>query len=353
MSQEAHEAIRPTSLKRTPESIKKYLKDSEYKLYKLIFERTLASLMSDKVVEVEDVMFDSNGYSFKYEQTRQVFNGYNVLNIDSGSSTKIYEFNVGEQYDFVKIEAEQNFTKAPARYSEARVVRLMEEEGIGRPSTYASTIQTLISRKYIVSDKGMITPTEQGVKTSFVLNKYFPNLMSTKYTAEMEEDLDKISVGDAEELDVLKDFYGDFIELFEEVKKNMYKDEPEYTGEDCPVCGKPMVMRTGKFGKFAACSDYPRCHYIKKTERPAPKLVGRNCPKCGGELVYRTNRQNQEFIGCINYPRCDYIEGVEQEEKICPECGGKLVVKRSRNRSFYGCSNYPECKHTESIKKKQ
>ena len=231
----------------------------------------------------------------------------------------------------------------------------MEDEGIGRPSTYSSTIQTLISRKYIVSEKGVVTPTEQGIKTSTVLTKYFPDLMNTEYTANMETDLDKISEGVEDELQVLKEFYEPFIEHFDVVKKTMYKDEPEYTGEICPNCGSKLVVRYGKHGKFVACSNYPSCTYIKKEEKEKPEEVGRNCPNCGSPLVYRFNKKGQKFIGCSNFPKCHYIEGMEEkvEDRICPKCGAALIKRRGKKGYFYGCSNYPKCDYMEPIKKEE
>ena len=358
LAQDAHEAIRPTSIDRTPESVKKYLTDREYKLYKLIYNRTLASLMSDKLVESTQIIFSTNKVDFKYDQTKVLFDGYDVLKIDESDKKKSYDFHENENYKFKEITKEQNFTKAPSRYSEGRVVKLMEDEGIGRPSTYASTIQTLIARKYITSEKGIISPTEQGKKTSFVLTKYFPDLMNTEYTADMETKLDQISEGKEDELQVLNEFYYPFINHYDEVKKVMYKDEPEYAGENCPECGSPLVFRYNKKGdKFIGCSNYPKCHYIKKEEKPKAEEVGRNCPNCGKPLVYRLNKTGNKFIGCSNFPKCRYVEAIdtsneETETRICPECGATLIKRRSKRGYFYGCSNYPKCKYVEPINKK-
>lgn len=354
LSQDAHEAIRPTSLERTPDSVKKYLTDHEYKLYKLIYFRTLASLMTDKVIEATQVIFKSNDVLFKFDENKTIFKGYDILSIDE-KDKKYYSFEENETYNFKEIKKEQKFTQPPTRYSEGRIVKLMEDEGIGRPSTYSSTIQTLISRKYIVSEKGVVAPTEQGIKTSTVLTKYFPDLMNTEYTANMETDLDKISEGVEDELQVLKEFYEPFIEHFDIVKKTMYKDEPEYTGEICPNCGSKLVVRYGKHGKFVACSNYPSCTYIKKEEKEKPEEVGRNCPNCGSHLVYRFNKKGQKFIGCSNFPKCHYIEGMEEkvENRICPKCGASLIKRRGKKGYFYGCSNYPNCDYMEPIKKEE
>ena len=356
-AQDAHEAIRPTSIYRTPEQVKKYLTDHEYKLYKMIYERTLASLMKNKEIEVIQTIFSSNNVEFKYDYSKVLFKGYDILNLDEKEKKEFFDFNVGEQFNLKEIKEEQNFTKAPARYTEGRLVKLMEDEGIGRPSTYSSTIQTLISRKYIVNEKGVLVPTDQGVKTATVLTKYFPDLMNTEYTAEMETNLDKISTGEIDEIKVLSDFYNPFIVHFEEVKKIMYKDEPEYTGEICPQCGSKLVLRDGKHGKFVACSNFPKCHYIKKEEKEKPEEVGKNCPNCGAPLVYRFNKSGQKFIGCSNFPKCRYIETLEnleeEEKRICPKCGGTLIRRKGKIGYFYGCSNYPNCDYLEPIKSKK
>ena len=359
LAQDAHEAIRPTSLKNTPEKMKGYLKTDEYKLYELIYKRALASLMVDKKIQSTVVLFKSNNVTYQLNGSIVVYKGYDILNIDKNEDSLLPTFIEGEKYKIIKTEKEQHFTKAPARYNEGKVVRLMEEKGIGRPSTYSSTIQTLIARKYVESLKEGLVPTEQGIKTVKVLVKYFPNLMNIQYTAEMEVNLDKISEGKEEELKVICDFYGPFIENFEEVKPKMYKDPLEYTGENCPKCGSPLVVRHGKLGDFVACSNYPTCKYIVKEEKEQPKPVGRNCPNCGSPLVYRKSKKGDEFIGCSNFPKCHYVETiakpgeeVNEEKRYCPECGAILVKRKSKRGYFYGCSNFPKCHYTEPIEKK-
>jgi len=355
--QDAHEAIRPTSLARTPELMKKFLTDHEYKLYKLIYNRALGSLMSDKGTETTTISFDSNETKFNLSGSVTTFKGYDILKLDEDEVVNLPSFEVGQEFKIEKLDSEQHFTKAPARYSEGKVVRIMEEKGIGRPSTYASTIQTLISRKYVTSGKEGLIPTEQGIKTVVVLCKYFPDLMNTEYTAEMETNLDNISSGSVEELQVISDFYNPFIEHFDSIKEKIYKDPLEETGEKCPECGSPLVIRHGKNGDFVACSNYPTCKYVKKEEKEPAKEVGRNCPNCGHPLVYRTSK-NGEFIGCSNYPKCRYVENANQteeelneEKRYCPDCGALLVKRKSKRGYFYGCSNYPKCHHVEAIKK--
>ncbi len=356
-AQDAHEAIRPTNLELTPAKVKPFVKDHVYKLYKMIYERTLASLMANKVLEVTTICFKNSHLELELKGNRVIFDGYNVIKYDDNETSILPKFEKGTSYDLVDVNVEQNFTKPPARYSEAKIVKLMEEKGIGRPSTYSATIQTLLARKYVTSEKGVLVPTEQGILTSNVLNKYFKDLMNTEYTAEMETNLDKISIGEASELQVIKDFYYPFIEHFDEVKEIMYKEPLKPTGEKCPLCGGDLVYKSGKHGDFIGCSNYPTCHYVKKEEKEQPKETGRVCPNCGSPLVIRKNKRGQEFIGCSNYPACRYVESlnqeVEEEEKFCPDCGAKMVVKYSRKGKFWGCSNYPNCTHVEPYKKRK
>lgn len=356
-AQDAHEAIRPTNLELTPAKVKPFVKDHVYKLYKMIYERTLASLMANKVLQTTTITFKNSHLEFELKGNRVIFDGYNIIKYDDNETSILPKFTEGTSYELVDVKTEQNFTKPPARYTEAKIVKLMEEKGIGRPSTYSATIQTLLARKYVTSEKGYLVPTEQGILTSNVLNKYFKDLMNTEYTAEMETSLDKISIGEASELDVIKDFYYPFIEHFDEVKEVMYKEPLKPTGEKCPLCGGDLVYKSGKHGEFIGCSNYPSCKYVKKEEKEQPKETGRLCPNCGSPLLIRKNKRGQEFIGCSNYPSCRYVESMNQpeepsEEKFCPECGAKMVVKYSRRGRFWGCSNYPNCNHMEPYRKK-
>jgi DNA topoisomerase-1 len=354
-AQDAHECIRPTSLERTPEKMKAYLSERAYKLYKLIYERALASLMSDKVVESTTVKFESDDLIFDLKGSKQIFDGYSKVYSESKDDDTLPQFNQGDEIAIDKVESKQHFTKAPNRYSEAAIVKIMEDKGIGRPSTYASTIQTLIERKYITNTKGILAPTEQGVLTSNVLTKYFPDLMNEAYTANMETSLDKIEGGEDKELEVIREFYDSFEPHFEQVRGEMYKEPLKKTGEKCPLCGGDLVVRNGRYGEFVACENYPTCKYVKKEEKEEPKEVGRSCPVCGSPLVYRKNRKGQTFIGCSAFPKCHYIENVDgeksekpiEEKKICPECGGIMVLRRSKRGYFYGCSNFPKCHHIE------
>ncbi len=354
LSQEAHEGIRPTSIYRFPDSIKSQLKPDMYKLYKLIYNRALASLMSSAVEEVKTVTFETNGIGFKVNGTTTVFEGFRKVNKITDKSDEETVENMpnvvlNRHYAIKGIENKQQFTEPPARYSEGKIVRLMEEKGIGRPSTYASTINTLIERKYVTSEKGIVSPTEQGLKTSFVLNKYFPEIVNVSYTANMEADLDQIEEGQRTRIDVLNDFYYNFMALAERGGELMYADAQIEVGRDCPVCGQPLVIKKGPYGDFIGCSNYPTCKY-KEIDHSHIQYAEGECPKCHSPLVYRQGSGRKKFIACSAYPNCDYIQPSEEAAKIvkkCPDCGGDIVIKYSNGKKFLGCSNYPKCRHQE------
>ena len=363
LTQDAHEAIRPTSNHRTPDSVRSFLTPEQYNLYKLIYNRTLASLMKGKKEETLVVHLSSNGVKFKLEFTRTLFPGYEIVYKDE-EETKHYKnlplINVNDELTLVKKEIEQKFTTPPSRYSEAKIVKLMEEVGIGRPSTYASTISTLKKRKYVDEEKGILNVTDQGKKTAHVLIKYFPNIVDAKYTADMETKLDSISEGDSSSLDILSKFYDEFMTQFNKVQKVMYVDEPIPTGEKCPKCGAPLVYKEGKNGQFIGCSNYPSCKYVQK-EKKDVIYTGENCPECGKPLVERKDAKGKVFIACSGYPHCKYI--VKEEKPVdtpaeyvkkCPDCEtGQLVKKKGKYGYFLGCTNYPKCNHMEKLLKKR
>ena len=363
LTQDAHEAIRPTSNHRTPESVRNYLTPDQYNLYKLIYNRTLASLMKGKKEEVLNVHLSSNGVNFKLEFTHTLFPGFEIVYKDE-EEVKHYKtlpsLNVGDTLTITKKEIEQKFTTPPSRYSEAKIVKLMEEVGIGRPSTYASTISTLKKRKYVDEEKGILIVTEQGKKTAHVLDKYFPEIVNAKYTADMETKLDSISEGNNSSLEILQTFYDAFMEHFSKVVKIMYVDEPIPTGETCPKCGAPLIYREGKNGQFVGCSNYPSCKYVKKDKKDIV-LTGDICPECGKPLVERQDAKGRKFVACSGYPTCKYIVKEEKPQveelqivKKCPDCEtGQLVKKRGKYGYFLGCTNYPECKHMEKLLKKR
>ena len=363
MTQDAHEAIRPTSNHRTPEQVRKYLSPEQYSLYKLIYNRTLASLMKGKVEEVLSVALNSGGVNFKLEFTKTVFDGFEIVYKDE-DEVKHYKnlpsINENDELTISFKDIEQKFTTPPSRYSEAKIVKLMEEVGIGRPSTYASTISTLKKRKYVTEEKGILYVTDQGKKTAHVLDKYFPNIVNAKYTADMENKLDSISERNNSSIEILENFYNEFIDQYNKVAKVMYVDEPVYTGEKCPKCGAPLIYKEGKNGQFIGCSNYPTCKYVQK-EKKELVLTGELCPECGKPLVERMDAKGRKFVACSGYPQCKYIVKEEKPKEIskdkyvkkCPECEtGQLIKKRGKYGYFLGCTNYPTCNHMEKIQKR-
>ncbi len=363
MAQDAHEAIRPTGNHRTPDSIKQYLTRNQYLLYKLVYERTLASLMAPKKEEITTVTIKGNDIIFTLEGVRILFDGYERLSKEENSNKiMLPEIKNGDIFKVESKSEEQKFTQPPAHYSEAKIVNIMESVGIGRPSTYASTISTLSKRKYVTDADGVLKITDQGDKTSHVLDKYFPDIVNAKYTAQMEEKLDNIQAGSSSIVKMLNDFYNPFIKEFDKASKLMYKDEEEKTGENCPECGSPLIYKDGKFGRFICCSNYPKCNYIKKEPKEVV-YTGENCPVCGKPLVERTYNKDKKFVACSGYPKCNYIKPdpnkpAKQEKqpaklvgRKCPKCGNELVYRTSKRGEFIACSNFPKCRYIENIKK--
>ena len=352
--QDAHEAIRPTADFRTPESVRKYLSPDQYNLYKLIYNRTMASLMKPKKDEVLKVTLGSNGYEFQLEFVRNIFKGYEIVLKEDNDEYKgeIPSIEEGQTFPVIEKKSEQKFTQAPAHYTEAKLVKLMEEVGIGRPSTYVSTIETLKSRSYIDNKAGTLTVTPQGDVTCAVLDKYFPEIVSSKYTAKMEQQLDSIKDGNNSRIKILDSFYGPFMEELANAKEKIWKSVPEETGELCPECGAPLIYKEGKNGRFIGCSNYPKCLYVQK-EKKELVYTGQNCPQCGKPLVERKDRKGNTFVACSGFPHCNYIEApkIDENEPVrkCPSCGGNLIKKKGKYSSFYGCSNFPTCKYVEKI----
>ena len=327
--QDAHEAIRPTSINRTPESVKPYLTNDEYKLYKMIYTRALASLMNDAKTDNTTVILDNNNYQFKATGQVITFDGY--LKVYSEyEDTVEKELPSLETYNSKVLVAndinkDQHFTKPPARYTEASLIKEMEELGIGRPSTYATTVETLKIRNYVdVVDKKFI-PTEIGIQITDKLQECFSHIINVEYTANMENDLDKIADGKESWVKVLKDFYNDFEPAVKEAFDKMPKKEAVKTGEDCPNCGSPLVIRKGKYGSFTACSNYPTCKYIKQEEKEIKEII--DCPNCNGKIIEKRSKKGKVFYGCNNYPKCKTAFWDMPTGEKCPSCGSLLTIK--------------------------
>ena len=328
--QDAHEAIRPTSIYRTPESVKKYLTNDEYKLYKMIYFRALASLMADAKVESTVVILDNQNYQFKINGQILIYDGYlNVYKEYESNEDKILPGSMKEKDKVLvsdNISKKQHFTSPPSRYTEAKLIKEMEELGIGRPSTYAKIMDTIKERGYVILEEKKFKPTEIGIETTDKLQEFFSDLINVKYTANMENDLDIIAEGKKDEIKVLRDFY----DVFEpEVKKafgEMEKVPPKETGEVCPNCGNKLVVRKGRYGEFVACSNYPECKYIKKEEREEKEIM--NCPKCDGKIIEKKTRRGKLFYGCSNYPKCDFASWDKPVDSKCPNCQSYMVEKK-------------------------
>ena len=327
--QDAHEAIRPSSINRTPDSIKKYLTKDEFKLYEMIYARALASLMADAKLNQTTITLDNNNTTFKTTGSVLIFEGYLKVygKFESSEDKALPKLKVNDELIAEEIVKDQHFTKPPARYTEAKLIKAMEELGIGRPSTYASTISTLTQRGYVKIIEKKLNPTEVGITTTDKLQEFFSDLINVKYTAKMEEDLDKVAEGKKIWYKILESFYKEFEPEVENAFDKMEKKEDEETGEVCPNCGKPMVIKNGRFGKFEACSGYPECKYIKPKEK-APQVEVCDCPKCGGMIVERKTKRGKVFYGCGNFPKCKVAVWDKPTGELCPECHSLLVTDK-------------------------
>ena len=327
--QDAHEAIRPTSVLREPTKVKQYLSTDEFKLYSLIYKRAIASLMADAILDQTTVILDNNGYTFKTTGSIIVFDGYLKVygDYESKENKEIPDFVVGEEKITNDVEKKQHFTQPPARYTEASLIKEMEELGIGRPSTYATIIDTIKSRGYVVLEEKKFKPTEMGFETTDKLQDFFKDIINTDYTSNMEEDLDKVAEGNANRNVILDDFWNLFEPRVEKALKEMEKKAPEETGEVCPECGSPLVIRKGKYGEFVACSNYPTCKYIKKDKEEVEVVEVCDCPNCSGKIIERKSRKGKIFYGCNNYPKCKTAYWDKPISKKCPECGEMLCEK--------------------------
>ena len=333
--QDAHEAIRPTSLERTPEKMKKYLSSDELKIYTIIYQRALSSVMSDALVEDTIITATSNNYQFELSGEKVLFDGfqrvYKEMVEEEVELAGLPEFNIGEKLNVIDVLSEQKFTNPPYRYTEVRLIKKMEDLGIGRPSTYALTMETLRVRSYVTMDKRTFVPSEQGRLTSDQLDIFFKDIINVKYTAEMENTLDSISEGNAVWYEEIRKFYDTFMPLVENARDNMIKIYPKPTDEFCPECGLPLFIRRGPFGEFTACSGYPHCKYIKKKPKPEPVHTGIACPLCQeGELVERINVRGRTkgslFYACSRFPDCRATYSGLPNGEICPVCNGPMIT---------------------------
>ncbi|MBR2461443.1 MAG: type I DNA topoisomerase, partial [Clostridia bacterium] len=362
-AQDAHEAIRPADVTLEPDAIKKYLSSGQYKLYKLIWSRYVASQMSNAELDTVaadivagDYLFRTSGYIVKFNGYMAVYDSGEDADNEEDEKNKLPAINEGEALNLCELSPTQKFTEPPARYTEASLIKFLEERGVGRPSTYAPIISTIISRGYVSRDKHSLLPTSLGEITTSLMLEHFPDIVDYKFTAQMEDRLDNIADGESTMSDILKSFYVGFaqnLENAEEKAKEFTVNIPaEQTDIICDKCGSIMIIKNGKFGKFAACPNYPECRNTKpldssgkpKPEIPEPAPTGLTCELCSGTLVMRNGRYGS-FYACENFPKCRYTKQITKDTGVaCPKCGAKIVTKHGKNNTFfYSCECYPEC----------
>lgn len=346
-TQGAHEAIRPTSLDRTPESVKPYLRPDQYELYDLIYRRFLASQMADALYKGTTVLVNAGDYLFQAEALKRLFPGFEKTYGDPEKEKYLPELQKGEEVFLNQVLPEQHFTQPPSRYSEAALIKKLEVNGIGRPSTYASIVSTLDDREYIRRREARIFPTELGLSVNDTLIPRFDHVFEVGFTREMEQELDRVEAGKAKWQEVVRRFYEPF-------KRDLTQAEKELE-ENCPKCGKPLVLKRGRHGAFLACSGYPQCDYIKRDAKEE-KIMDEKCPQCGKSLVEREGRRGK-FVGCSGFPQCRYIkpdagsQAAPVAEGNCPQCGKPLAAKQGRYGPFIGCSGYPDCRYIQKKEK--
>lgn len=325
-TQDAHEAIRPTNIHHTPESIRDYLTNDEYKLYRFIYYRALASLMAKAKFDVVSMVFSQNDYDFNGSGSTLKFDGYlKVYDYEKNENKLVGSLEINKEFKAEKVTGTQKFTQPPSRYTEARLIKELEELGVGRPSTYSSILETLKARAYVsfgavseTSKTKVFVPTEQGILTTDKLNEHFERIINVHYTAQMEEQLDEIAEGILNNIESLQEFVDLFYPLLDKADETMEVIEAEKVGEVCPECGGELVYRNSRYGKFIACSNFPTCKYsrsldgVKKAE---PEKTGEQCPECGKDLVKRKSRYGKWFVGCSGFPKCRYIQPTVKEDK--------------------------------------
>ena len=342
--QDAHEAIRPSHIDLTPDELYSVISKDQYNLYKLVWNRFIASQMSKAVYDSTAVNIENGTYSFRASGSVVKFDGYlKVYRNENETENKMPNVEKGDLLSLLNLDLEQCFTQPPPRYTEASLVKDLEEKDIGRPSTYAPIIATLAQRKYITKEKKSILPTDLGFLVTDLMKSYFNEIVDVGFTAQMEDKLDDIEVKDANWKKIIEEFYAIFSKSLkvadEQIEKVEIPDEP--TGEICEICGKPMLKKNGRFGAFAACSGYPEC----KNTKPIVQKIGVSCPKCGKDIIQKKGKSGKIFYGCSGYPDCDQVFWNKPTDKKCPECSSLMVEKKNKKTNF-ACSN-PECGYKE------
>ena len=354
-AQDAHEAIRPTDILRRPDALKASLSRDQFRLYKLIYERFVSSQMTPAVYDTLSVDIDGDdGARFHFNAQKQRFAGFTAIyeegqddSAEEASVKNLPELEEGTGANLGEIDADQHFTQPPPRYTEASLVRTLEEKGIGRPSTYAPTISTIINRGYVSRENKRLMPTELGKIVNDMMCKNFPNIVDIAFTAGMEEELDQVESGDAEWHKIIADFYGPFEETLEAADKNIEKVaiEDQVSDVPCEKCGTMMVYKMSRYGRFLACPNFPDCRFTMAL----PKNIGVPCPKCGGELLERISRKGRKFYGCEKYPECDFVSWERPVADKCPVCGGRMVFKAGPKNTFYHVCVNENCRHRVQV----
>ncbi len=347
--QDAHEAIRPSDITLRPEDVEDSLTKEQFKLYKLIWQRFVASQMSDAIFDSVSADIDNNGYLFRAIGSKKKFDGYLKVYDNSTREEKnsiLPHLEKGETLKGDNVKGNQHFTQPPARYSEAALVKELEDKNIGRPSTYAPIVGTLTERRYVKREKKILIPTELGITVTELMEKYFSGIVDAGFTAEMENRLDDVELKKIDWKQVISDFYDPFAKDLKHADESIEQvsAEDELVGEDCSICGKPLIYKRGRFGRFIACSGYPMCKNTKTIDSKEAEKLEEKCPECGKQLIYK-NGPFGKFIACSGYPECKYKKTEQKKIGIkCPSCGEELVEKTGRSRKiFYGCSGYPSC----------
>mgnify|MGYP000965906928 FL=1 len=344
--QDAHEAIRPSDVNLKPEGIKEYLSGDQFKLYKLIWTRFVASQMAAARYDSMQVDIENGNYRFRANGSKRLFDGYQKVykTADEEKDNLLPELNEGEELKLIDIKGEQNFTQPPARFTEASLVKTLEELNIGRPSTYAPIVGTLAERRYVKKEKKSLIPSELGFLVTGLMEEYFKEIVDVRFTASMEDRLDEVETTGHEWKQIIRDFYGPFRKDLEKadaaIEKVVVEDKP--TGEVCELCGKPMVFKAGRYGDFIACSGYPECRNTK----PILKAIGVKCPKCGKDVIEKKSKRGKIFYGCSGYPKCDMSYWNKPVNKACPKCGSLLTEKITKGEKGLVCSNQ-ECDYKE------
>ncbi|MCL4515970.1 MAG: type I DNA topoisomerase [Firmicutes bacterium] len=342
-AQGAHEAVRPTSVHRTPEAVKRFLKRDQYRLYRLIWERFVASQMAPAVLDTLTMDIESVGFTFRVTGSVVKFPGFMKVYTESRDDQEqdegglLPELAEGTALKLVKLDPKQHFTQPPPKYTEAMLVKSLEELGIGRPSTYAPTIDTIQKRGYVQLLEKRFEPTELGFIVVDLLKEFFPEIIDVEFTASMEAKLDEVEEGERDWVEVLKEFYTPFARTLEQAREEIGEVQlrDEETDEVCELCGRKMVIKQGRYGRFLACPGFPEC----KNTKPIYKEVGVPCPLCGGPIVERRSKRGRIFYGCKNYPECDFVSWNRPVPKNCPKCGHFLVAKRRQGQEEHVCSN--------------